>query len=99
VSAFQFTASRFVLRKYFPHASMDLIGARLDARVHHGASRVSEFRAVIAGLQIEFSQCIRRRPHDNAGTIEEVNQVRIVVNAIQNEIVLFRALTVCHKIA
>ena len=82
-----------------PDVAMNLVGAGLDARVHDGARRVSEFRAVVTGLQIEFGKRVRRRTHDEAGAVEEVDQVGIVVYSVKDEVVLFRSLAVGHKVA
>src|ERR1700733_2456307 len=55
--------------------------------------------AVIACLKIELSQRIWRRAHDEAGTIEEVDEVGVVVDTIQDEVVLLGTLAVGHKVA
>ena len=66
---------------------MKVVGARLDAGVDDRAGRVTELRAGIGGLDIEFLQSIRWGLHVVAGAIEEVDGVRIVVDAIQDEVV------------
>jgi len=71
-----------------PTRHRELLGAGLDAGIHNCASGVSEFGAVVAGLQTEFSQRVRRRSHHEAGAVQEVHEVGIVVHAVKNEVVL-----------
>src|SRR5207302_5289575 len=56
-----------------PHVAMDLIGSRLDASVHHTASRMPKLRTEVAGLEAELGERVRRGPHDIAGAVEEIN--------------------------
>src|ERR1700746_3215752 len=60
---------------------------------------MSKFRAVVAGLQIELRKGIGRRTHDKAGAVQEIDEIRVVVHTIEDEVVLFSALAVCNKIA
>src|ERR1700740_1761650 len=75
-----------------------MVRARLDAGVSNRAGGVAKFCAEVAGLDAELSKSIRRGPHDEAGTIEEINQVGIVIDTIQDKVVLLRALSVRDKI-
>src|ERR1700756_5518109 len=60
---------------------------------------MAEFRTEVAGLQIELGKSIRGRPHDLTRAVQKVDKVRIVVNAVKDEVVLFRPLPVGHKIS
>jgi hypothetical protein len=78
---------------------MNPVRPRLNARIHHGTSRVAELRRVIAGLDVELGQSIRWWPLHESGTVQEVHQVRVVVHAVENKVVLRRALTISDKVA
>jgi len=60
---------------------------------------VTKFRTEVARLETEFRERVRRRPHDEARAVQEVDKICVVVDAIENEIVLFRSLAVCDEIA
>ena len=97
--AFQLIASRFVLRKYSQTIAVDLIRAGLDVGLQNCAGRVTKLRAEVACLQAEFGKRIRRRAHNVARAVQEVDQIRIVVDSVEDEVVLLGALTVRHEVA
>jgi hypothetical protein len=82
-----------------PNISMDLIGAGLDAGAHHRTGRVAELGTEVTGLKVELGESIGRRAHHEAGAVEKVDQVCIVVDAVENEVVLFCALSIGYEIA
>src|ERR1700678_2733881 len=81
-----------------PYIAMNLIGAGFYAGTHHSASRMSKLGTEVAGLQAKFRQRIGRRPDDVAGAIKEINEVGIVIDAVENEVVLFCPLPIGHKV-
>src|ERR1700759_1228467 len=60
---------------------------------------MAELRAEVTGLQTELGESIRGRPDDVARTVQEVHQIRIIVHAVENEIVLLGALTIGDKVS
>jgi hypothetical protein len=60
---------------------------------------VSKLGGVVAGLNLEFRQRIRRGLSDEAGSVVEVHHVGIVVHAVENEVILLGALAVGVEIA
>src|SRR5450755_2431949 len=58
-----------------------------------------ELRAEVAGLKAELGECVRGRPHDIAGAVEEINQIGVVVHAIEDEVVLLSTLAVRYEVA
>src|SRR6202021_2799409 len=72
----------------FPDVSVDLIRTRLDARGHHSTRGVSELCTEVARLQTEFRKSIGRGPHHEAGAVEKVDQIAVVIDAVKNEVVL-----------
>src|ERR1700728_2994920 len=58
-----------------------------------------ELRTGVRGLNLELLQGIGRRLDAVAGSVQEVDGVRVVVNAIQDEVVLCFAFTVGVEVA
>ena len=83
----------------FPQISVDLVGARLDAGVEHGSSRVPELGTVVGSVDLEFSQRIRWRLDIVAGAVHEVVGIHIVVDTIEDEVVLGGALAIGREVA
>ena len=69
---------------------MDLVGAGFDDGVHDGAVATAEFGAVGIGLDLEFGDGIHRRLDHIGGAVENVAQIRIVVDAVEQEVILQR---------
>src|SRR6187402_1396391 len=88
-----------VTAKVLPEIAMDGVGSGLDTGVHYSAGGVAEFRTVIACLHIKLSQGVWRRPLDEGGPVEKVHEIRIVIDAVQDEVILRCALSVGDKIA
>ncbi len=70
---------------------MDLVGAGLDDGVHDRAVAAAEFGAVGVGFDLEFGDGVHRRLDHIRGAVKHVAQIRIVVDAVEQEIVLQRA--------
>src|SRR5262249_33867378 len=67
--------------------SVELIGAGLDAGVENGAISPSELRAVGIGLHLEFLQSIHGRLNNVTGVVQQIRQIRVIVDAIQQDVV------------
>ncbi len=80
----------FIAQK-LPEVAVDLVGARLDDGVHDRAIAAAEFSAVGIGLDLELGDGIDRRLDHIGGTVEHVAQVRVVVDAVEQEVILQRA--------
>src|SRR5579884_142508 len=88
-----------VVTDILPQIAVNLVRTALDAGVDDSTRRVPEFGTVRTGLHFELSQGVRWRPHDKAGTVQEVHYVVVVVHAVQNEVVLLGTLPVRVKVA
>ena len=67
---------------------MKLVGAGLDGRVEHGSSRPAVFRAEARCLDLELLNGIDGRQNNKIRSIEEVDGIGIIVDAIEHVIVL-----------
>jgi hypothetical protein len=67
---------------------MKLVRPRFDNGIHDGPVATSEFRAVGVGLYLEFLQSLHWRLNYEVRFVEQVGQVRIIVHAIQQKIIL-----------
>ena len=76
---------------------MQLVRSRLDGCIHHGGAGASELRAEIGGLNFKFLDRVHRRKHDKVRSIQEIDGVGIVVDAIQHVVVLRRTKAVSRK--
>jgi len=83
-------ASSFSLRRN-SHSLRGLVGARLDDGVHDRAIATAEFSTVGIGLDFELGDGIDRRLDHIGSAVEDVAQVRVVVDAVEQEVILQRA--------
>ena len=67
---------------------MNAVGAGLDGRVENGACGTAQFSAEIRGLHLELLNRVHRRQDDVVGSVQEVDVVRVVVDAVQQVVVL-----------
>ena len=81
----------FLVAQKLPQVAVDLVGAGLDDGIHDGAVAAAEFGAVGIGLDFEFGDGIHRRLDDISGAVEDVAQIRIVVDAVEQKVILQRA--------
>ena len=78
---------------------MNLIGTGFDGGVDDSAGGVAELRTVAARLDLELGERIRRRTDAETGAVQKVDGIRVVVYAVENEVILLRALAVCVEVA
>ncbi len=76
---------------------MDAVRSGLDRSVENGACGTAQFGAEVRGLNLELRDCVDRRKNDEVCSVQEVNGVGVIVNAIQQIVVLRRAQTVGGK--
>ncbi len=67
---------------------MKCIRSRLDDGIHDGAIAAAEFCAVGVGLHFEFADRIHRRLNYVGAAVEYVAEVRVVVDAVEQIVVL-----------
>ena len=77
-----------VVAEVLPKTAVDLVGTGFEAGVEDGTGGVAELGAVVAGVDLELGEGVRRGPDDVAGAVEEVDDVDVVVDAIEEEVVL-----------
>lgn len=75
-----------------------LLSQRERVRLRLGIAIFTIHPLCIRGLHLELCQRIRRRQHHKAGSVQEICRV-IVIHAVEDEIVLFLALTVRAEVA
>ena len=80
----------FVVAQKLPQVAVEPVGARLDDRVHDGAIPAAEFRAVGIGFNLELGDGIHGGLDDISGSVEDVAQIRIVIDAVEQEVILQR---------
>ena len=85
---------QFVVAQILPQVAVDLVGARLDDGVHDGSVAAPEFGGIGVGFDLELGDGVDRRLHHIGRAIEDVAQIRIVVDSVQQKIILQRARTV-----
>lgn len=78
---------------------MQLVCARLETRIDDSPRGVAELRAVVSGGHLELSKRIGWRTHYVTRATQVIHAGRVVVDAVENEIILFRTLTIRDKIA
>src|ERR1700686_1393980 len=70
------------------HVAVDLVGPGFDGGVHDGAVAAAEFGAVGIGLDLKLGDGVHGRLHHVGGAVENIAQVRIVVDAVEQEVIL-----------
>src|SRR5262249_55323889 len=85
---------QLVIAEEFPSGAMEAVGAGLDRGVEHRGTRASEFGAEVRSLNLEFLNGVDRRKHDEIGSVQEVHGVGVVVDAVEQIVVLRRAVAV-----
>ncbi len=70
-----------------PAGSAELVGAALVGRVDRGAAGATVFRARIVGDDLELGHCVGRRLHRLVREALVARAVRVVVEAVEQEVV------------
>ncbi len=86
-----------VVAEKFPGRAVETVGAGLDGSVHDSAGGTTELGAEVRSLYLELRDRVHRRQNDKVGSVQEVDGVGIVVDAIQQVVVLRRAQTIGGK--
>ena len=84
-------ASNFFVAQKLPQVAVELVGAGFDDRVHDRAVAAAEFRAVGIGFDLELGDGVHRRLDHIGGAVEHVAEIRIVVDAVEQKVILQRA--------
>ena len=69
-------------------ASVNVVCPGFDDGVHDGAIPPPEFSAVGIGLYLELCQRVHGRLNDIISFVQQVGQIRVVVDSIAQEVVL-----------
>src|SRR3984957_20930817 len=80
-----------IVAKEFPGCAVDTVRAGLDRSVENGTCGTSQLGTEVRSLDFEFRDRVRRRKNDKICSVEEVDVVGIVVDAVQQVVVLRRA--------
>ncbi len=82
-----------------PRTAVQLVGARLQAGVDYRACAVADLSRIVAGLYLELRQTIRRGLGHKACAVVVVHHVDVVIHAVEDEVVLLRALSIGVEVA
>ena len=77
-----------VITEKFPGGAVDAVGARLDRRVQNSTRSSAKLGAKVSGLDLEFRDRVQRGKHDKVRAVQEVDGIRVVIDAIQQVVVL-----------
>ena len=81
-------ASNFLVAQKLPHVAMDLVGAGFNDGVHDGAVATAEFGAIGIGFDLKFCDGVHGWLDHICGAVKNVTQIRIIVDAVEQEVVL-----------
>ena len=85
---------KLVVSEEFPERSMEVVGPGPDGGVQNSASGTAEFSAEAIGLDLELRNGVNRWTHNKVCSIEEVDQLDVVVDTVEQIVVLRRTQTV-----
>ena len=88
---------KFFVAQKLVNAAMQLVGPGLNSGIDDGAVAPPELGAIGIRLHLEFFQRLDRGLNYIIRLIEQVGQVRVVIYAIEQEIILQRACSVCRE--
>ena len=83
-----------VIAEEFVHRAVYDVGSRFDADVDHGSGAASELGGVVARLNLELLDGIDVRHQDLRLSILDAHHLRVVVDAVEQEVVLDRPLPI-----
>ncbi len=83
-----------VIAEEFVHRAVYEVGSRFDADVDHGSGAASELGGVVARLNLELLDRIEVRHQDLRLAILDADHLRVVVDAVEQEVVLDRPLPI-----
>src|SRR5438309_750790 len=67
---------------------VELICSRLNSGVQNRSCRASQLRTVVVGFDLEFLNGVHWRFHRVTGPVQEIHEVRIVINPVEKVVVL-----------
>src|SRR5262249_10933955 len=70
------------------HIAMELISPGFDNRIHYGTIAASEFSTIGVSLNLEFANRIHGRLNYISAFVQHVAEIRVIVNAIQQKVIL-----------
>src|SRR4051812_9174510 len=76
---------------------MQLVGTALDGRVHHGSGRIAILSRVVVRLHAELLYSIDRGLHHHGRTVLLVDDLRIVVDSVEQKVIQLRADSVGYE--
>ena len=88
-----------VVAEKFPCRAVNAVGSGLDGGIQNGARGTAKLSAEICRLHLEFLDRVQRRKDDEVRSVEEVDRVGVVVDAVQQVVVLRGAQAVGGKCA
>src|SRR6202008_3268172 len=87
----------FVVAQELPGRAVELVGSGLDCGINDRSAGSPEFRAEVAGLHLEFLNCVGRRKIDVRRAVQEIDGVVVIVNPVQQVAVVPRCQAVRHE--
>ena len=88
-----------IVAEILPQVSMDAVGSGLYRCIDYAPCRVTEFRTVVAALDFEFLDCVRRG-NDGRVSVQRSPAIHldVVVDPIESEVILPEIDTVYGKV-
>ena len=78
----------FIVAEKLPGSAMEAVGAGFDGGVENRARGTAQFGAEVRCLDLEFLNSVERGQNNKVGSVEEVDGVGVVVDAVQQVVVL-----------
>src|SRR5208337_980863 len=88
---------QLVIADELPDSSVKLVGSSLDGSIQDSAARTSHLRTIVVGLDLEFLNSIHRRTDDISCPIQKIDEIGVVVHAVEQIVILRRTHTIRGK--
>src|ERR1700677_3787885 len=89
----------FVVAEELPTIAVKFVGSGFGGGVENRGARTSVLGAEVGGLDFEFLDGVEWRENDKVCAVEEVDGVRVIVDAIEEVVIHRGALTIGGKSA
>src|SRR5208337_2139223 len=79
---------QFVVAEKFPARTVKLVGTGLDGGIENSGARPAKLGAEVRGLHLEFLNGVDGGKDNKVRAVQEVDGVRVIVNAVKEVVVL-----------
>ena len=88
---------KLIVAEKFPGGTVKLVGSGLDRRVENSGSGATILGTKVGRLNLELLDSIHRRKNDKIRTVEEIDGIGIVIDAVEHVVVLRRPIAIGGK--